>query len=279
MKRLAIIGTLIAAFAFAMNPVAAHAGGINIMAQIAPPQLLNYDQPYLPGDGYIWEPGYWAWSPGGYYWVPGEWVLPPQYGSVWTPGYWAFADRGYSWMPGYWGNQIGYYGGINYGNGYYGNGYAGGRWYGHRYHYNRAVTHVRWTNRNVYFDRSVVVHRTVRTSYNGGNGIHARPTEAQQNYARQRHVPPTAMQRNHVAAAARNPIRPNMPSHVMQRHAAPPVVHQQSAPRVVHHQPAPHVQQQPRPQYESHRTRPERAPQQPQHNRAPAPTHSHGPSH
>ena len=42
-----------------------------------PPPLPDYEQPPPPADGYIWTPGYWAWSPTGYYWVPGAWVEPP----------------------------------------------------------------------------------------------------------------------------------------------------------------------------------------------------------
>jgi len=37
-------------------------------ADQAPPPLPDYDQPPLPGDGYIWTPGYWAWAPAGYFW-------------------------------------------------------------------------------------------------------------------------------------------------------------------------------------------------------------------
>jgi len=46
--------------------------GITISAQIAPPPLPVYDQPPIPGEGYLWTPGYWAYDEGdGYYWVPG----------------------------------------------------------------------------------------------------------------------------------------------------------------------------------------------------------------
>ena len=60
-----------------------------------PPPLLDYDQPYDPGDDYIWTPGYWAWSPDGYYWVPGAWVEAPYEGALWTPGYWGYWDNSY----------------------------------------------------------------------------------------------------------------------------------------------------------------------------------------
>ena len=53
---------------------------------IAPPVLPVYVQPALPGPGYIWTPGYWAYGDDDYYWVPGTWVLPPTVGLLWTPG-------------------------------------------------------------------------------------------------------------------------------------------------------------------------------------------------
>src|SRR5690606_30417070 len=93
-----------------------------------PPPLPVYDQPMIPGPGYIWTPGYWAVSPSGYYWVPGAWIMPPFVGALWTPGYWAFAGNVYRWYPGYWGRQVGYYGGINYGYGYIGSARHRGYW-------------------------------------------------------------------------------------------------------------------------------------------------------
>ena len=54
--------------------------GVFISVGIAPPPLPVYEQPYCPGPGYIWTPGYWAYGPDGYFWVPGTWVLAPQVG-------------------------------------------------------------------------------------------------------------------------------------------------------------------------------------------------------
>jgi len=78
-----------------------------VLISIVPPELPVYEQPVIPGPGYLWTPGYWAWSPenGGYYWVPGNTFI---------------------WNPGYWGPHIGFYGGVNYGFGYTGSGYEGG---------------------------------------------------------------------------------------------------------------------------------------------------------
>jgi hypothetical protein len=98
---------------------------VGVSINVAPPELPVYEQPPVPGPGYLWTPGYWAWSPdaGSYYWVPGTWVEPPQEGYLWTPGYWGWNDGIYVWNGGYWGTHIGFYGGVNYGFGYVGHGY------------------------------------------------------------------------------------------------------------------------------------------------------------
>src|SRR4029077_3627733 len=75
---------------------------VAISITVGPPALPVYEQPVIPGPGYIWTPGYWAWSPddGDYYWVPGTWVEAPEVGLLWTPGYWS-ADEGFVWHEGY----------------------------------------------------------------------------------------------------------------------------------------------------------------------------------
>ena len=59
-----LIGTLMISFLvcclFAFSAGAQIAVGISV--DIAPPPLPVYDQPPIPGDGYIWTPGYWAWD-------------------------------------------------------------------------------------------------------------------------------------------------------------------------------------------------------------------------
>src|SRR5579863_2580984 len=87
---------------------------------IAPPMLPVYEQPVIPGNGYLWTPGYWGWNPdySDYYWVPGTWVQPPEVGVLWTPGYWGGGGGAFLWNAGYWGPHIGFYGGVNYGFGY-----------------------------------------------------------------------------------------------------------------------------------------------------------------
>ncbi len=84
----------------ALQPATAQIA-IGFSVTVAPPPLPIYEQPPIPGAGYIWTPGYWAWGDGGYYWVPGTWVLPPAIGLLWTPGYWGWSDGVYAWNAGY----------------------------------------------------------------------------------------------------------------------------------------------------------------------------------
>ena len=178
--------------------------GIGISVQIGPPALPVYEQPICPSPGFLWAPGYWAWSDdAGYYWVPGTWVEPPTVGLLWTPGYWGWNNGAYVWNGGYWGPQIGFYGGINYGFGYGGVGFGGGEWRGGAFFYNRAVMNVNVVNvRNVY-SRTVIVNN-VHTSFNGPGGIEARPSPQEEAYGRERHIEALSEQREHERAASQN---------------------------------------------------------------------------
>ena len=187
------------------EPVYAPSAAVT-QVDVAPPPLPVYEQPPCPVDGWIWTPGYWAWSSAGYYWVPGTWVAPPRVGVLWTPGYWAFAGGAYMWHPGYWGPHVGFYGGVHYGHGYTGAGYAGGRWVGNRFAYNRSVTNVNTTIIHNTYNETVINNVNVtRVSYNGGAGIRAQPTAQDRFAEREQHVQPTAMQREHVQQAESNP--------------------------------------------------------------------------
>ena len=172
-----------------------------------PPALPDYQQPPIPGDGYVWTPGYWGWDQdaGDYYWAPGTWVQPPQAGLLWTPGYWRYVDGRYGFVDGYWGAQVGFYGGVNYGYGYNGDGYQGGRWQGDRFYYNQTVNNLASAHvANVY--RQDVRQGGARTSFNGGaGGIQAAPTPAERAAARTPHTPPTADQARHVQQARSTP--------------------------------------------------------------------------
>jgi len=190
--------------ALALLPAASFAG-VFISVGFAPPVLPVYTQPICPGDGYLWNPGYWAYGDEGYYWVPGVWVRPPQVGVLWTPGYWGWGGGAYLFHAGYWGPHVGFYGGVNYGFGYGGVGFGGGRWVGGSFAYNTAVVNVnRTVIHNTYVDNTVINHTTVynHTSFNGGTGgIQARPSAQEASFARENHIPPTAEQQSHVQMA------------------------------------------------------------------------------
>lgn len=205
-----LIGSLVLAVGLLSVPFPAEASptprvGFAVSVRIAPPLLPVYVQPLCPGPGYIWEPGYWAYGDDGYYWVPGIWVLPPGAGLLWTPGYWGFSNGLYVWNAGYWGLSVGFYGGINYGFGYPGRGFHGGYWRGGRYFYNTRVTNVNTTIIHNVYNTSVVNDRTSnRVSFNGPNGVNARPTSAELSTARERHVSMTSAQIQHQRGASTN---------------------------------------------------------------------------
>ena len=207
MRNLSIRAILLASVMLVMS--AASFGQVRISVGFGPPALPVYEQPLCPGDGYIWTPGYWAWGDddNDYYWVPGTWVEAPEVGFLWTPPYWAWLDGGFAFYDGYWGPQVGFYGGINYGFGYFGEGFAGGRWDHDHFFYNRAVTNVNVTNIHNVYNETVVNRTTVnRVSYNGGDGgVSARPTAQDEAAARERHIPPAAVQTQHMQAARGNP--------------------------------------------------------------------------
>ena len=177
---------------------------ISISATIAPPILPVYAQPPIPGPGYLWIPGYWAWNGEEYYWVPGYWSMPPTVGVYWTPPYWAWLNGAYVFYAGYWGPTVGFYGGINYGFGYNGVGYQGGFWRGNTFVYNRTVNNFGNVSIANSYSRPVF-NPANHVAFNGGNGgTTARPTQAQM-AARASGAPPTAEQTQHQQAASKNP--------------------------------------------------------------------------
>jgi len=182
---------------------------IGVSINIAPPELPVYEQPPVPGPGYLWTPGYWAWGDSDYYWVPGTWVEAPQPGYLWTPGYWGWNDGVYVWNGGYWGPHIGFYGGVNYGYGYGGRGYDGGYWDHGAFQYNTAYSNVNNSSvhiTNVY-NKTVINNTTTNhVSFNGGHGgIQARPAPDELAAQHEQHLPPVAAQQQHVEAAKANP--------------------------------------------------------------------------
>src|SRR5678815_5794534 len=96
----------------ALSIVEPASAAVSVSVRIGPPPLPVYAQPVVPGEGYVWAPGYWAWSAElqDYYWVPGTWVLAPRPGLLWTPAYWAWDRGGFIFHEGYWGPHVGFYG-------------------------------------------------------------------------------------------------------------------------------------------------------------------------
>jgi hypothetical protein len=198
---------LFALVLLAISAVSAAQVGIVISIRIAPPELPIYEQPFAPGDGYIWTPGYWAYADEDYYWVPGTWVSAPEVGYLWTPGYWSGDGDDYVFHEGYWGTQVGFYGGISYGYGYFGHGYEGGRWDNGHFAYNQSVSRVNVSiNHNVYNTRVEDSTRVNRVSFNGGHdGVQVRATSREEAAGRERHIAPAAAQTQHVQSARANP--------------------------------------------------------------------------
>jgi hypothetical protein len=188
-------------------PAASFAGffGVGVTVGFAPPPLPVYVQPPCPASGYIWTPGYWAYSEDDqdYYWVPGTWVLAPTFGWLWTPGYWGLIDAEYVWHEGYWGPHVGFYGGINYGFGYFGSGFVGGFWRDHDFYYNRSVTNISNVSITNVYNRTVINNTSygTRPSFNGRNGVEARPTHGDLLAAGEPHRALTAPQRSQSLSA------------------------------------------------------------------------------
>jgi hypothetical protein len=203
MKLLRLLSALVLAAAL---PLVAEAA-ISISVNIAPPPLPVYVQPVIPGEGYLWTPGYWRWDPisADYFWVPGTWVAPPAVGLLWTPGWWGWGGGGYLWHGGYWGSRVGFYGGVNYGYGYVGSGYHGGYWRGGIFNYNRSVNNIdpRFA-RNVY--NTTVIENHTRVSFNGGQGgLMARPDREERMANAEHHFAPTSLQQQHERVAMSTP--------------------------------------------------------------------------
>jgi WXXGXW repeat (2 copies) len=177
---------------------------VDINAPVAPPPLPLYAQPPIPGVGYLWIPGRWAWDGTEYYWAPGYWEEPPYADLYWTPGYWAWndADNGYIYNAGYWGPTVGYYGGINYGFGYSGQGYQGGYWRNHRFFYNQAANNLGGAHIPDAYSQPIPP-ATNHVAYNGGKGgTTVKPTPDQIATSHEHHIPPTAEQVGHDRAAS-----------------------------------------------------------------------------
>jgi hypothetical protein len=193
------------AFPLAVLSTAPAHAAVVISVGFAPPALPVYAQPICPGPGYLWTPGYWAYSPDGYYWVPGVWAEPPAVGVLWTPAWWGWEGSVYVFHPGYWGPHVGFYGGINYCFGYTGVGFIGGEWRGGAFFYNRTVANIDVVHVTNVYVRNVTVVNHSTVAFNGGmGGIQARPNSFEMAATHEHHFDPTANQMSHQNFAAQD---------------------------------------------------------------------------
>ena len=230
-----------------MAPLAAWSQ-VSISVGIAPPPLPYYAQPPIPGDGYLWTPGYWAWDAASndYVWVPGTWVMPPSVGLLWTPGYWGFVNGGYGWHRGYWGSNVGYYGGINYGYGYIGSGYAGGRWDGGHFRYNNAVNNIPSGRVHNVYRQSVPQRESHAESFNGGESHYRNaPTANERRFEGARHGEPTQEQAEHERRSISMPEQRMGNNHGQPPTAATPRAGGFGDPQVEHVRAQPEMRPQP----------------------------------
>jgi hypothetical protein len=281
-------------------PPAAAQIGVGLSVQIAPPILPIYAQPPMPGEGYLWTPGYWHWNQTeAYYWVPGTWVRPPSIGVLWTPPYWGWGNGGYLFHDGYWGANVGFYGGINYGFGYGGVGFGGGRWENGAFAYNRSVNNFGSVHVTNTYDENVRVVNNSHVAYVGGEGgLKAEPTAEERKAEQEHHEPATEEQTRHITAAAADPafaasrnhghpviaatarageFKGEAVAHAEHAGARAPETRPGAAPREAQHEAAPRPEQHaaaPRPERHAAAPRPERhaaAPRPERHAAAPRP--------
>src|SRR4029077_21196451 len=122
---------------------------------------------------------------------------------------------------------IGYYGGINYGNGYVGVSYQGGDWSGVRFNYNRSASNVTLTNVHVYnrpvntvttttfpvyngtvtntvINNATITNTPSHASYAGPGGVTRRPVPAELAATREQRIPPMTTQIQQKQEAAQN---------------------------------------------------------------------------
>ena len=73
---------------------------------VAPPPPRVEVEPPMPGVGYYWTPGYYAWRGGVYEWTVGTWVRPPYEGVTWVEPCYVNMGGRYYYQPGRWDRPI-----------------------------------------------------------------------------------------------------------------------------------------------------------------------------
>lgn len=88
--------------AFACSPAAYAQINIGVTIGTPPPPQRYEVRPAYPGDGYLWQAGYWEPSDGRYRWQPGFWASRPYADGYYVRPFYAHDNDGYRLQPGHW---------------------------------------------------------------------------------------------------------------------------------------------------------------------------------
>jgi hypothetical protein len=72
-----------------------------VIVSQAPPPVRAEAQPPIPGPGFSWVAGYWAWQGGRFVWISGRWEAGHP-GTVWEAARWAQQGPYWRFVPGRW---------------------------------------------------------------------------------------------------------------------------------------------------------------------------------
>jgi hypothetical protein len=75
--------------------------GTNVVAPVAPPQIVSETASPSPGPGYQWIAGFWTWNVNHYVWTGGHWETP-RAGMHWVPRQWVQGPGGWQQLGGHW---------------------------------------------------------------------------------------------------------------------------------------------------------------------------------
>jgi hypothetical protein len=81
-------------------------GYVAEVIETAPPPPRVEPQPPMPGAGYVWGPGYYAWKNKAYEWSAGSWQRPPHEGYGWVRPTYVPIGGHYYFQPGRWDHPI-----------------------------------------------------------------------------------------------------------------------------------------------------------------------------
>lgn len=98
MKHKTIVRSLVLSLALVAGSTAFAQISFNIV--VAPPAPMYEVVPVMQ-PGYVWAPGYWAWSNDRHIWVRGRTIVQRD-GYLWTPDRWVQQGGSYVRQPGRW---------------------------------------------------------------------------------------------------------------------------------------------------------------------------------